>query len=288
MKTSALLLLPLLAASCTQVKQAAPAPAPLNVMTFNIRCDNDGDGLNGWSYRKERAATAILFYDVDILGAQEVVHNQLVDLQERLEGYAVVGVGRDDGKEGGEYSPVWYKTDRFSLLDSGWFWLSETPDEVSMGWDAAYKRVATWVKLQEKASGQCYFVLNTHLDHIGETARRESITLILDRVKELGEGMPVIVTGDFNALPDSEVIAHITDPALPEHLTDTRAIAPVVYGPQWSFHDFGRLPYEERELIDYVFVRDGLKALRYGVLAETENDGYLSDHAPVLVTLAVE
>ena len=119
-------------------------------------------------------------------------------------------------------------------------------------------------------------------------ARREGISLILDKVNELSEGLPVIVTGDFNSEPESDVIAHITDPSNPEHLSDARQISPIVYGPAWSFHDFGKIPYEERELIDYVFVRNGLKVLRYGVLAETENNAFLSDHAPVLVTVTTE
>lgn len=286
MKNLFLLLLPLVAASCGQVKQQTSAPQPLNVMSFNIRYDNPEDSLDNWQYRKDRAANAIRFYDVDIVGTQEVLHNQLEDLKQRLPGYAVIGVGREDGKEKGEYSALWYKTDRFDLLDSGYFWLSETPEVAgSKGWDGACERIASWAKLQDKKSGKKYFALNTHLDHVGVAARREGISLILDRVKELSDGLPVIVTGDFNSDPQSDVIKHITDAADPEHLTDSREVAAIVYGPSWSFHDFGKIPYDRRPLIDYVFVNDGLKVLRYGVLAETENNAFLSDHAPVLVTV---
>lgn len=285
MKKIAILLLPFLAAACGQTKQQSE-PQPVNVMSYNIRYDNPEDSLNNWAYRKDRAANAIRFYDVDIAGTQEVLHNQLMDLQERLPEYAVIGVGREDGKEKGEYSALWYKKERFELLDSGYFWLSETPDSVgSKGWDGACERIASWAKLQDKASGKKYFTLNTHLDHVGVVARREGISLILDKVKELSEGEAVIVTGDFNSTPESDVIQHVTDPSLPEHLTDARDISPIVYGPAWSFHDFGEIPYEYRPLIDYVFVRNDLKVLRYGVLAEMENTAFLSDHAPVLVTV---
>lgn len=286
MKRLIWMLLPLLAAGCEQVKQQAAAPQPVNVMSFNIRYDNPEDSLDNWKYRKDRAANAIRFYDVDILGTQEVLHNQLVDLQQRLPEYDVIGVGREDGKEKGEYSALWYKKDRFTLLDSGYFWLSETPEVPgSKGWDGACERIASWAKLKDKTSGKEYFALNTHLDHVGVVARREGVTLILDKVNELSNGLPVIVTGDFNAEPESDVIKHVTDAANPEHLTDSRSASPLVYGPAWSFHDFGKIPYARRPLIDYVFVRNGLEVLRYGVLAETENEAFLSDHAPVLVSL---
>lgn len=286
MKTIFLLILSFLAVSCGQVKQQASAPQPVNVMSFNIRYDNPEDSLDNWKYRKDRAANAIRFYDADIVGTQEVLHNQLADLQQRLPGYGVVGVGREDGKEKGEYSALWYKKDRFTLLDSGNFWLSETPDVPgSKGWDGACERIASWAKLKDKASGKEYFALNTHLDHVGVVARREGISLILDKVNELSGGLPVIVTGDFNSEPESDVIKHVTDSANPKHLTDTRPAAPLVYGPAWSFHDFGKIPYDRRPLIDYVFVRNGLEVLKYGVLAETENEAFLSDHAPVLVSL---
>ncbi|MDR0976465.1 MAG: endonuclease/exonuclease/phosphatase family protein, partial [Prevotellaceae bacterium] len=239
-----LLLLPLLTL-CGQAKERVTTP--VNVMTYNIRYDNPEDGQDNWQYRKDRAAKAVRFYDVDILGTQEVLHNQLVDLEQRLPGYGVIGVGREDGKEKGEYSALWYKKERFTLLDSGYFWLSETPEVAgSKGWDAACERIATWAKLKDLQSDKTYFVLNTHLDHMGVVARRESVTLILNRVQQLSDGLPVIVTGDFNATPQSDVIKHVTDPANPLHLTDTRAIAPVIYGPSWSFHDFGKIPYSRR------------------------------------------
>lgn len=286
MKRILLLLLPFFAASCGQVKQQVPVSEPINVMSFNIRYDNPEDSLDNWKFRKDRAANAIRFYNVDILGTQEVLHNQLEDLKQRLPEYDVIGVGREDGKEKGEYSALWYKKDRFTLIDSGWFWLSETPEVAgSKGWDGACERIASWAKLKDKVTGKEVFALNTHLDHVGVVARREGISLMLDRVNQLSDGLPVIVTGDFNSEPESDVIKHVTDPANPEHLTDAREASLIVYGPSWSFHDFGKIPYKYRPLIDYVFVRNGFKVVKYGVLTETENESFLSDHAPVLVTV---
>lgn len=285
MRKIILLVLPFLVVSCGSVKQQAPIPKPVNIMSFNIRYDNPEDSLDNWKYRKDRVANAIRFYEVDILGTQEVLHNQLEDLKQCLPEYGVVGVGREDGIEKGEYSALWYKRDHFELLDSGYFWLSETPEVAgSKGWDGACERVASWAKLKDKISGKEYFTLNTHLDHIGVVARREGISLILDRVNKLSDGLPVIVTGDFNSEPESDVIKYITNPTNPKHLTDARQSSPIVYGPSWSFHNFGSIPYDKRPLIDYIFVHN-VKVLRYGVLAETENDSFLSDHAPVLVTV---
>ncbi len=260
-----------------------------NVMSFNIRFDSPEDSLNNWQYRKDRAANAIKFYDADILGTQEVLKNQLDDLNERLPGYTSIGVGREDGKEEGEYSALFFKTERFENLESGTFWLSETPDSAgSLGWDAACVRVATWARLKDKASQRTLFVLNTHLDHVGDTARHESIKLILSKIDQLSDGAPVIVTGDFNSSPEEDVIKQITDKSTPGHLTHSHDIANIVYGPYWSLHFFGEIPYEERPLIDYVFVRGDIEVDRYGVLAETDSYAYLSDHAPILTTITLK
>lgn len=288
MKKLLFLLLPLLAAQGQANGQRTPSAAKLNVMSFNIRYDNPEDSLDNWQYRKDRVANAIHFYDADILGTQEVLHNQLEDLKTRLSEYAAIGVGRLDGKEKGEYSALWYKKNRFTVIDSGYFWLSETPTVAgSNGWDGACERIATWAKLKDNASGKPIFALNTHLDHVGVVARRESVSLILSKVQELSKGLPVVVTGDFNATPESDVIQHVTNTANKMHLTDSRAVAPLIYGPAWSFHDFGKIPYARRPLIDYVFVGNGVKVMKYGVLAETENQSFLSDHAPVLITIEI-
>lgn len=255
-------------------------------MSFNVRYDNPADSLDNWAYRRERVAQAINFYAADIVGTQEVLHNQLKYLKSQLKDYGVVGVGRDDGAEKGEYAALWYRTDRFDLVKSGNFWLSETPDvKGSLGWDGACVRIATWARLRDKATGRELLALNTHLDHVGVTARREGITLILDSVSAMRGDLPVVVTGDFNSTPESDVVAHITGESTPNHLTDTRTASPLVYGPAWSYHEFGRLPEKEKVLIDYVFIGGPLTVKSYGVLAETLNGRWLSDHCPVLATM---
>ena len=271
--------------SCSVQNQVSTkTPAELNVMTFNIRLDHQNDNENNWKFRQVRVANSVSFYEADIVGMQEVLHNQLLDIRQALKNYNYIGVGRADGKEKGEYSPIFYHTERMTLLSSGTFWLSETPDAIGLkGLDAAIERIATWAVFREKLSGKSFFVLNTHFDHKGETARQESGNLILKKVNELAGEMPVLVLGDFNASPVSSVIKNIVDTNNPLHLTDSRTISPVVYGPDWSFHDFGRTPLAERELIDYIFVKNEVRVLKYGVLAEQEGKDFLSDHCPVLV-----
>lgn len=283
------ILLPIIAIACGEVKNQVDSSAEFNVMTYNIRYDNPDDSLNNWKYRKERVANSILFYDADILGTQEVLHNQMEDLRESLPGYESIGVGREDGKEKGEYSALFYKKSRFSVIDAGYFWLSETPDVAgSKGWDGACERIASWAKLKDEKSGKNFLALNTHFDHVGQIARRESMNLILSKLAVLADGLPIILMGDFNANPESEVIKQILDTSNENHLIDSRAVSPVVYGPAWSFHAFGRIPYERRSLIDYIFVSKDIDVKAYGVLAETENDEFLSDHAPVMARVEIK
>ena len=261
----------------------------MNVMSYNIRYDNSGDGENQWGNRKDFAANLVKFHEVDIFGAQEVLHNQLNDLLERLPEFDYIGVGREDGKTKGEYSPIFYRKDRFSVEKSGNFWLSEDINAVGKkGWDAACERVATWAVLRDKETGKRFFFLNTHLDHMGKVARHEGASLVLEQAKLLSGELPIIVTGDFNAAPSDEPIRVLTDPSDPRHLTHTRTIAALKYGPEWTFHDFGRVPLNKREWIDYIFVKGDFKVLRHGSLTDTLNTLYPSDHCPILTTLVFE
>ena len=263
--------------------------SPLQVMTYNIRMDNPGDGDNQWKYRRDYAAALIRFYSPDLFGAQEVLHNQLVDLQERLPGYAFIGVGREDGKTKGEYTPVFYKKDRFKLIDSGNFWLAEDKDAVGKkGWDAACERVATWGIFEDLKTGKRFFFLNTHLDHMGKTARHKGAELILKETERLRGDYPAFVTGDFNAVADDDPIRVLTDPADRKHLTDSRPLAEVRYGPDGSFHNFGRIPFEKRKLIDYIFFQGKMRVVRHGILSESMGGLYPSDHHPVLAAFIWE
>lgn len=258
-------------------------PDYINVMSFNIRLDHAGDGDNNWQYRKDEAAEVVLLNNIDILGGQEVLGNQLTDLLERLPDYGTVGVGRDDGANKGEYSPLIYKKNKFDVEKSGTFWISETPDKAgSMGWDAACPRVASWAIFKDKNSGKRLFAINTHLDHMGLVARSEGANLLVAKIKELSEGLPVVLTGDFNDISSSDVVKNLTNQ---EFLHDSRSVAEKVVGTDWTFHDFGRLAMDKRERIDYIFVNNKFTVLDYEVLPDTLKGRYVSDHKPIFVKI---
>ena len=263
---------------------ACGSATSLSVMTFNMRYDNPEDGQNNWRFRRERIAGVIKAQEVDVLGTQELLSNQFDDLSGLLTGYQGVGVGRLDGAESGEYCAVFFRKDRFTLLDSGTFWLSETPEVVgSLGWDGACERIATWVVLRDR-DGRALFFIDTHLDHVGQVARDEGVSLLMKRIETLSGGRPVILTGDFNSEPGSSVVAHVQKAGV---LRDAKAIAAQRSGTDWSFSDFGQIPEAERPLLDYIFVSGGIEAVRYEVLPDTFDGGYVSDHAPVMAVVKI-
>ncbi|MBK5720527.1 endonuclease/exonuclease/phosphatase family protein [Dysgonomonas sp. Marseille-P4677] len=275
-----LLAISLLMISCVE------KPLKLNVMSFNIRLDHAGDSLNSWQYRKDVAGKIIKDNDIDVLGTQEVLLNQLNDLKERLPEYTAIGVGRDDGKEAGEFSAIFYKKDKFTEVKSGNFWLSETPDIAgSKGWDASYVRVATWAILKDKESTNKFLIINTHLDNDGLLARIEGGNLLLEKAKELGKDIPVILTGDFNDTPDSETIKNITNTNSSKYFKNSRTIAAEVSGTDWTFHDFGRLAEDERPCLDYIFVSNRASVSNFQVLADSINGIYISDHKAIMATI---
>ncbi|WP_418163959.1 endonuclease/exonuclease/phosphatase family protein [Alistipes finegoldii] len=263
---------------------ACGSATSLSVMTFNMRYDNPEDGQNNWRFRRERIAGVIKAQEVDVLGTQELLSNQFDDLSGLLTGYQGVGVGRLDGAESGEYCAVFFRKDRFTLLDSGTFWLSETPEVVgSLGWDGACERIATWVVLRDRDGRELFFI-DTHLDHVGQVARDEGVSLLMKRIETLSGGRPVILTGDFNSEPGSSVVAHVQKAGV---LRDAKAIAAQRSGTDWSFSDFGQIPEAERPLLDYIFVSGGIEAVRYEVLPDTFDGGYVSDHAPVMAVVKI-
>ena len=263
---------------------ACGSATSLSVITFNMRYDNPEDGQNNWRFRRERVAGVIKAQEVDVLGTQELLSNQFNDLSGLLTGYQGVGVGRLDGAESGAYCAVFFRKDRFTLLDSGTFWLSETPEVVgSLGWDGACERIATWVVLRDR-DGRELFVIDTHLDHVGQVARDEGVSLLMKRIETLSGGRPVILTGDFNSEPGSSVVAHVQKDGV---LRDAKAIAQQRSGTDWSFSDFGQIPEAERPLLDYIFVSGDIEALRYEVLPDTFDGGYVSDHAPVMAVVKI-
>lgn len=257
----------------------AAAAQTLRVATFNIRYDNPGDGPNQWKNRKVALSQQILDEKPDIVGMQEALIGQLMWLDTALAAYSRVGVGRDDGAEAGEFSPVWFNRQRFDMLASGTFWLSPTPARPSKGWDAALNRVCSWVKLHEKATGRVVFALNTHFDHMGEEARLQSARLLADTIGSMAhDGELVVLTGDFNAGPGSKPIG-----LLAARLTDTRGAASVdgVMPQPATFNGWDAARYTD--CIDFIFCNKNGKPLSWRVF--NQPGVYLSDHYMVMATL---
>lgn len=254
----------------------------LSVMTFNIRLDAASDGDNVWSNRKGAVVDMLNYYQPDLLGMQEVCPNQMDDLKAKLSLYEALGVGRDDGKHMGEHSPIFYKKSRFKLLKHGDFSLSETPEVFGVkGWDASYNRVCTWAVLQDKTTHEKIAFFNTHLDNDGKVARREGIRLVLQKIEEYAKGLPAIITADYNCSDGEAPFSVLRQ----NGMKSVRDISPIIYGPNYSWHDFGRLPVEKCPLLDHIFVNKKVSATRYRVVTDKPEKVYLSDHFPVLVDL---
>lgn len=257
------------------------AQEPLELITYNIRMNTPGDGEHAWPHRKDDVFALFRFHRAAIFCVQEALPDQMENLAAAFPDYSYEGIGRDDGKREGEFSAVFYNKKRFEKLDGGTFWLSETPELCSFGWDAACRRICSWVKLKEKSSAQVFFVFNTHFDHKGEEARKESARLILRKVEEISEGSgSVVLCGDFNLPPDSTPVGLIT-----EKLNDAFIVSELpAYASVATYHGF---TYDDppRERIDYVFVSPDVKVLRYGALTDSRDRAFFSDHLPVLVSL---
>ncbi|HDR88016.1 MAG TPA: endonuclease/exonuclease/phosphatase family protein [Bacteroidetes bacterium] len=198
----------ILSLSCRQRHDAGESS--LTVMTFNIRLDTPADGDNAWPYRKEMAASMVRFHRADVAGLQEVLHHQVTQLDSLLQDYARIGTGRDDGARNGEYSPIFYNKEKLECLQNGQFWLSENPGTPGIGWDAACPRIVTWGKFRNRHNRKTFYHFNTHFDHVGQTARRESARLIKRKIQEIAGDAPVVSYRRFQfppflgALPDPD------------------------------------------------------------------------------------
>lgn len=256
---------------------------PLRVMSYNIRYDNPGDGLDAWPVRRTFLAEQIQKSDPDILGVQESLPHQVAWLAGALTAYSHLGVGRDENGTG-ESTTLFYRTNRFELQSSGMFWLSETPDQLSKGWDAAIRRICTWAVLKDKSTGKPVLVMNTHFDHVGVEARKQSASLLVTKSRELNKGQwPVILLGDFNSTPDSEAVK-----TLQSAFTDARLAAKSRTLPQegsFNAFDFSR---PAAQLIDHIFVWGGLDTERFVMLVESRERRYPSDHFPVVAELQLK
>jgi endonuclease/exonuclease/phosphatase family metal-dependent hydrolase len=278
-----LLILAWLGVACSTPEGSGAPVLELTVATYNLRLNLAADGPDAWPHRKEPVKALILRHAFDVLGTQEGLADQIDDLA-ALTGYAHVGVGRDDGRRGGEFAAIFYRSDRFELLAHGDFWLSETPGRPSKGWDArCCNRLATWVHLRERASRRAFFVFSVHFDHEGTEARRESAHLVRRRMQEIAGDTPVICLGDFNATPESEPIA-----IMAAALRDARrASATPPQGPLGTFNGFRHdAPVGDR--IDYVFVGPGWEVLGYRAIDDRHQGRFPSDHLPVAVRLRIE
>ncbi len=248
-------------------------------MTYNLRYDNPNDGLNKWELRKENITDLILKYSPDIFGTQEGLSRQLDYLDENLKNYSFIGVGRDDGKRKGEYCAIFYKCSDYKILDESTFWLSNTPNKISIGWDAVLERICTCALFENKKSGKKFWVFNAHFDHIGKEAQYESSKLIVKKIQEFNQcKYPVVLMGDLNLMPSSKAIKFLSKNFLDAHF-QTEAIS--------NLGTFNAFKHKEPvvDRIDYIFVDKSSNVKNYRIINDKLNGKYPSDHLPVLVEL---
>ncbi len=285
MKLVVALLAFFLMGACASAPSASNGQAgAMRVMTFNVRYDNPQDGADAWPNRRGHVASLIAFHDPDVIGLQEVLLHQRDQLAADLGQYAFVGVGRDDGKDGGEFAPLGYRRDRLEMIEHGHFWLSPTPDAPSVGWDAALPRITTWARLEPVGGGREILAVNTHFDHRGMEARRMSAIQVRDWVKENRKACEmVVVVGDFNAPPSEAAYREIIAGGM---LTDARLASETPpFGPAGTFSGFD--VRETRDApIDHVFVNAGARVIRHGVITQHDAGRLPSDHYPVLADIA--
>jgi endonuclease/exonuclease/phosphatase family metal-dependent hydrolase len=254
----------------------------LIVGTFNLRFDNPKDTGNLWVNRAPVAAALIRFHEFDIVGTQEGLSNQLEDLSKALPEYQRYGHGRDDGKDGGEHSAIFFKKDRFEVLKKGDFWLSETPDKPGLGWDATCcNRICSWVYLIDKQSKKKFYFFNAHFDHQGKIAREESAKLILKKIKEIAGNEKALFTGDLNGDHNSTWYKRL---AASDYLVDTYTLAVKPYIFNASFNSFGKA-LDKDGIIDHVFTTGKVNVKRWGILTDTYRGKFPSDHFPVLTEI---
>ena len=254
-------------------------PVDIKVISYNIRLSTKSDGDNWWENRKQASINMINEEKPTIFGLQEALPVQVEYLAENLPEYAYIGVGRDDGKQKGEFMAIFYRQDEVELLDGGTFWLSETPDTPSRGWDAACFRSCTWTKLKMKSNGKIFAYLNTHLDHVGKEARKEGLALIAKRAQEIvSDDMPVFLTADFNAVTSNPIFESVK-----AIMKDAREVAPET--DRRATINFYQPGNEDKAdwIIDHIFFR-GATPKTFKVLRD-KNYGapYISDHYPVVL-----
>ena len=278
MKFNTLFLCTLFAAAACHSLQPQTTPRHLTVLTYNIRYDNPDDGPDRWELRRNALAAEVAARKPAIIGFQEVLANQLAFLESRLGTYRRIGVGRDDGASKGEFSPIFFDTTLFQLVSGQTFWLSTSPGVPGKAWDAALPRIATMAVLQDKCSGEHLWVLNTHFDHVGKTARLHSAELIMETLgPALKNGKPVLFMGDLNTEPGEPPIAVIQ-----RYLTDA---CPPAQSGTGTFNGF-ELSKTSAQRIDYVwYSAANWRVVQYAVPQPKIQGRQVSDHFPVVVQL---
>lgn len=250
-------------------------------MTFNIRYDNPGDGVNAWPNRKDKVFELLKKYDPDIIGIQEALQHQITDIIAALPEYNYTGTGRDDGKNKGEYSAILYKKNKFDISNEETSWLSKTPSVAgSKDWDAAITRVVTMAEFRLKGQTRPFYVINTHFDHIGKEARKESALILRKKANQLSS-TPIIITGDFNCTREEPPYKVITEgkgialhDAAPENAPGT-----------FCSFEVGSMACSP---IDYIFHSSQWKSSDFKVITDNDGKYYPSDHLPVIVSLSIQ
>lgn len=249
----------------------------LKVISYNIRNSAANDGTNSWAYRYP--ATGEMFRDQrpDILGVQEALHGQVFFFEENFKDYKRFGGGRDDGKKKGEYTAIFWNRKTVSFVDGGMFWLSETPEKASKGWDAECTRTATWALFKDKETGRKFYCVNTHLDHVGKEARRNGLRLIMDRIAQMNkEGLPLILMGDFNMKPGDPALADVE-----AEMNNARKTAQKTDN-AGTFNNWGKTS----EILDYIYYTGFSSCPEYQTVTKKYADRkFVSDHFPVMALL---
>ncbi len=264
------------------VRSESSASNKIKIISFNIRYDNKGDGENRWDRRKHMVLDLLKREDPDFFGLQEALANQCKDVARGLSSYKWEGVGRDDGKKEGEYTPVFYNRKKWKVLKANTFWLSETPEVPSRAWDAALERIVTWVKFRHRESGKTIYVFNTHFDHRGNVARVESAKLLRLKIVEIAGSEPFLITGDFNADPTTEAYLSLSQKKVEPQIYDTKILSlSTPEGPTGTFSGFTVRDHLPLRQIDYIFCSKDLSVNSFEVLVHQDNNRYASDHFAV-------
>lgn len=269
-----IILLVIVLFSYNAINAADKDESPLTVMSYNIRMGSANDGTNSWQYRYPATFEMMMDIKPDVIGMQELLPLQKFMIDEYVEEYKSVGVGRDDGKKKGEIMAIYWNPKTIKLKKWGVFWLSETPEKPSKGWDAACKRTATWAIMKDKRTGKSFFFVDTHLDHKGKQARQEGLKLIMQKIKELNkDNLPFILVGDFNIYPDNPALI-----SLNEQMDSAREKAEKTDNLH-SFNHWGR----DKKIIDYIYYTGVSKCVSFETIIKKYADKpFISDHYPIM------